>query len=119
MVDLKATPRPWFNITYGLLTPGETPHSAVSCSWPDPIDVAIMARGLTAQPEEAAANAALIVRAVNLHDELVEHVRLLERFMVYEIKRQERDNPADDEGIKLKSLNLNLIRATLAKVDAP
>ena len=73
-----ATPRPWFVHDFTELYP--TPDNVtVSCVAPDSITVASMARALTATLDEARANAALIVAAVNSYraepsDEDVERV---------------------------------------------
>ena len=55
-----ATPGPWFNIEYGPEVTGKVVQYTVSCSWPDPIDVAIMQNGLTGEHDERSANAAHI-----------------------------------------------------------
>lgn len=57
------------------------------------------------------ANGHLIAAAPELYD-LAEQ---FERVAEYELRKMEREKPEDDEGIRLRSLNLNLIRETLAK----
>ena len=44
---------------------------------------------------------------------LIEMVNLLDRFLVYEIKKSDRDG--DDEGATLKSFTLAQVRAVLAE----
>jgi hypothetical protein len=58
------------------------------------------------------ANARLIATAPKLY-ELAEQ---FERVAEYELRNMQREKPEDDEGIRLRRLNLNLIRATLAEV---
>lgn len=110
MTDLsKATPRPWrTDSSCGdqLIVDAKGCHLA----WCDFTD---SSRPLS--EEEMTANAALIVQAVNAHDDLVTQVRLFERCVVYEIKKSEQEG--DDEGARLKSFTLALIRDTLAKAE--
>jgi hypothetical protein len=47
--------------------------------------------------------------------ELYAQVEQFERVAVYEIEKLKRQNPEDDEGVRLRTLNLNLIRAALAR----
>ena len=58
-------------------------------------------------------DAAVLVQAVNAHDDLLEMTRLLERSLIYEIKKNTTEG--DKEGAKLKTITLNLVRAALAK----
>lgn len=78
--DTAATARPWIvhDFTDAVQQCGHTPSPGdvtVSCDHPATINVASMGPALTASPEEARANARLIVRAVNSHDELVAALR--------------------------------------------
>lgn len=59
-------------------------------------------------------NAKFIVKAVNLHDELVEWARLLEKSIVWQKGKLEKEG--DMEGSNLLNLNLIKVRETLAKV---
>jgi len=71
----ETTPRPWFvhDFTDPAINAGPTPADVtISCTTPDSLSVAYMASGLTDTLDEARANAALIVRAVNNIDEVVE-----------------------------------------------
>ena len=47
--------------------------------------------------------------------ELLEHTKLFERCLVYEIRKSEKEG--DDEGANLKSLTLAMVRDTLARVE--
>lgn len=62
--------------------------------------------------EECKANARLMATAPELYA-LAEQ---FERVAEYELRQFERNKPDDDEGIRLRTLNLNLIRESLAKV---
>jgi len=66
--------------------------------------------------EEIRCNAAFIVKAVNAHDELVQWANMLEKTLVYNIKKLER--AGDDEGVRLQSFTLAMVRETLAKVQS-
>jgi hypothetical protein len=55
-------------------------------------------------------------KRINLHDELVEQVRLFGRVIEYNIKVAEKKG--DDEGARLQSFTLHQVRELLAKVDA-
>jgi hypothetical protein len=61
--------------------------------------------------EETVANARLIAAALDLYA-LAEQ---FERVAEYELRKMQRENAEDDEGIRLRQLNLNLIRETIAK----
>lgn len=60
-------------------------------------------------PETDQANARLIAAA----PELLEQAELLERVLVYEIKKSER--AGDDEGANLKTYTLHMCRSAIAK----
>lgn len=57
------------------------------------------------------ANANLIAAA----PELFQVAEQFERVAEYELRKMQRDKPEDDEGIRLRQLNLSLIRETLSK----
>lgn len=62
------------------------------------------------RPEEVCrANACLIAAA----PELLDHAVLFERTIIYEIAKSEK--AGDDEGARLATVTLNLLRATIAK----
>jgi hypothetical protein len=62
-------------------------------------------------PATAQADARLIAAA----PELYEMAEWLERIFIYEVAKAERDNPEDDEGVRLRKLNLGLVQSALAK----
>lgn len=72
------SPTPWFVHDFTEVPDFTDPlpvDVTISCDHPATITVASMDRGMTATLEEARANAAFIVHAVNLHDEMVEALR--------------------------------------------
>jgi hypothetical protein len=62
---------------------------------------------------ERDANAAFIVRAVNNHSELLYWAKLFERTLLFYI-----DADRDDEGKKLKTVTLNMLREALKLAEA-
>lgn len=82
MADLsKATARPWLVHDFtNAISPSYVPSPGdvtVSCDHPASITVAYMGGSITGSLDEARANAALIVRAVNERDELIAALREL------------------------------------------
>lgn len=63
--------------------------------------------------EELAANRAHLCLCWNTHEELLDQVKLLERSLLYEIRKDE--SVGDDEGARMKSATLASVRATIAK----
>lgn len=53
-------------------------------------------------------------RLISAAPDLLEMTKLLERFLVYELKK----DAGDDEGARLKTVTLNLCRAAIAKAKA-
>jgi hypothetical protein len=81
----KATPTPWFVHDFSGIaacdqdSTGARPCDVtISCDDPATITVAVMDRGLTGTMEEARANAALIMCAVNSHAALVSALEAME-----------------------------------------
>lgn len=76
----KATPLPWFLHDFSSAaelfgyeqSPGQV---TISCDHPATLSVAVMAKAITGEIEEARANALLIVRAVNNFGALIEILR--------------------------------------------
>lgn len=54
-------------------------------------------------------------RLIAAAPELLDWVKLFERSLVYEIAKSQK--AGDDEGARLKTVTLNLVRATIAKAE--
>lgn len=61
--------------------------------------------------------APMIVTAVNSHDELLELAKLFRKSVEYEIRVNRTDAGRDEEGARLKTITLNLIRDAIAKAE--
>ena len=106
MSEGKPTAGPWF--VHDFREVAEDPNDlyciTISCSHPDSITVAYMGRALTATPEEALANAALIAQAPTLKAMNAELVEALERGINgiewYRDTHPESWSEADDEWLE-------------------
>jgi hypothetical protein len=87
---------------------GGKPHSIAAAHLPPLYERGGYSQGAFSIME---ANAALIVAA----PDLLEMTKLLERSLVYEIKKSEREG--DDEGARLKSFTLAQCRAVINKAE--
>ena len=107
------SPTPWFVHDFTEVPDFTDPlpvDVTISCDHPATITVASMDRGMTATLEEARANAAFIVHAVNLHDEMVEALREAEACMsIVEPKDYK------DEYLRI----LGVVRSALSKSTPP
>ena len=66
---------------------------------------------------ETAEDAEFCLTACNAHDDLVALAKQFERVAEYEIRRAQKDG--DDEGVRLRTVTLNMIRAALDKAETP
>jgi hypothetical protein len=113
MTDLtKATPRPWRRVEPVALDYGATLiYDSENKSLIAQMCGGGRVRAIDAVEERA--NAALIVRAVNLHDELVAALR---RSQVYLDRIDKQFQPQNDGPCRLL---LEFVNSVLTKVDAP